>query len=347
MKIHEIYIQRCIQLALNGLGTTYPNPLVGSVIVCDGKIIGEGWHRKAGEPHAEVLAIRSVKNKGLLKKSTIYVSLEPCSHFGKTPPCCDLILENEIPTIVVGTIDSYAAVSGRGIQKLRAAGRNVLVGVLEKECQALNKRFFSFHNQQRPYIILKWAQSADGYIAPLAKEKQEPVWISNSYARQLTHKWRSEEQAVLVGTQTVLDDNPKLDTRDWAGSNPLRLVVDRTGKISTNYFVKDGKVPTIVFTAEENKETDNQVVYQNCIFDSSLPKQITTQLFENQVQSVIIEGGSKTLQLFIDSGLWDEARVFESGLNLGTGVKAPQWVAVANTTETIVDNQLKIYYRHD
>ncbi|RXR22466.1 bifunctional diaminohydroxyphosphoribosylaminopyrimidine deaminase/5-amino-6-(5-phosphoribosylamino)uracil reductase RibD [Flavobacterium stagni] len=347
MKIHEKYIQRCIQLAQNGLGTTYPNPMVGSVLVHNDQIIGEGWHRKAGEPHAEVHAIRSVKNPELLKEATIYVSLEPCSHFGKTPPCSDLILEKGIPNIVVGTVDPFAAVAGKGIERLRAAGRNVTVGVLENECRALNKRFFTFHNQQRPYIILKWAQSADGFIAPLAKEKREPVWISNRYARQLVHQWRSEEQAILVGTQTVLDDNPKLDTRDWWGKNPTRIVLDRSGKISTDFHVKDGKTATIVITAEENLTATDQVDYQNCIFESSLPQQIAGILFQKGLQSVLIEGGQKTLQSFIDAGLWDEARVFESGITLGSGLAAPQFNAPVAHTETIVENQLKMYYRHD
>ncbi|MEN9336515.1 MAG: Riboflavin biosynthesis protein RibD [Bacteroidota bacterium] len=347
MKIHEKYIQRCIQLAKNGLGTTYPNPMVGSVIVHNGQIIGEGWHRKAGEPHAEVIAIRSVKNPDLLKEATIYVSLEPCSHFGKTPPCSDLILEKGIPNVVVGTVDPFAAVAGRGIQKLREAGRHVVVGVLEKECQELNKRFFTFHNLQRPYIILKWAQSADGFIAPLHKEKREPVWISNSYARQLVHQWRSEEQAILVGTQTVLDDNPKLDTRDWSGANPTRVLIDRSGKISTDFHIKDGKTPTIVITEGENFASSDQVDYQNCIFDSSLPEQIAGILFQKGLQSVLIEGGRKTLQFFIDKGLWDEARVFESPVFLTSGVEAPRWSAQEQRIENLVDNQLKIYYRHD
>ena len=210
MKIHENYIKRCLELAKNGLGTTYPNPLVGSVIVYNNEIIGEGWHRKSGEPHAEVNAINSVKDKSLLSKATIYVSLEPCSHYGKTPPCCDLIIKHKIPNVVVGTIDPNSKVSGSGIKRLQENGANVTVGVLEKECNELNKRFFTFHNKKRPYIILKWAESQDGFMAPLGKEKQEPVWISNTFSRQLVHKWRSEEQAILVGTNTVLDDNPKI-----------------------------------------------------------------------------------------------------------------------------------------
>src|SRR5690606_4794541 len=208
---HEVYIKRCLQLAQNGLGTTYPNPLVGSVIVCDGKIIGEGWHKKAGEAHAEVNAIASVKDVDLLKKSTLYVNLEPCSHFGKTPPCADLIIKMQIPKVVIGTMDPFAKVCGNGIAKLKEAEIEVEVGFLEKECNELNKRFFTDRKSTRPYIILKWAQTQDVFIAPLHKDENRPVWISNPLSRQLVHLWRTEEQAILVGTNTVLDDNPKLN----------------------------------------------------------------------------------------------------------------------------------------
>lgn len=340
-------MQRCLQLAENGFGTTYPNPMVGSVIVHNDRIIGEGWHRKAGEPHAEVRAVRSVTNPELLKEATLYVSLEPCSHFGKTPPCSDLILEKGIPNIVVGTVDPFAAVAGKGIQKLREAGRTVVVGVLERECQELNRRFFTFHNKQRPYIILKWAQTADGFIAPLKKETQKPVWISNAYARQKVHQWRSEEQAILVGTKTVLDDNPQLNTRDWYGNAPVRIVLDREGKIDHTYRVLDGTQPTLVITEAKKKGSDERVAYQNCIFDSSLPQQIARILYQKGLQSVIIEGGAKTLQLFIDAGLWDEARVFESAEQWGQGIHAPRLEALCVRSEKIENNNLTWYYHYD
>lgn len=340
-------MQRCLQLAENGFGTTYPNPMVGSVIVHNDRIIGEGWHRKAGEPHAEVRAVQSVTNPELLKEATLYVSLEPCSHFGKTPPCSDLILEKGIPNIVVGTVDPFAAVAGKGIQKLREAGRTVVVGVLERECQELNRRFFTFHNKQRPYIILKWAQTADGFIAPLKKETQKPVWISNTYARQKVHQWRSEEQAILVGTKTVLDDNPQLNTRDWYGNAPVRIVLDREGKIDHTYRVLDGTQPTLVITEAKKKGSDERVVYQNCIFDSSLPQQIARILYQKGLQSVIIEGGAKTLQLFIDAGLWDEARVFESAEQWGQGIHAPRLEALCVRSEKIENNNLTWYYHYD
>ena len=234
MTSHEFYMKRCIELAKNGLGTTYPNPLVGSVIVHKGKIIGEGRHKKAGEPHAEVHAINSVKNKALLSESSIYVSLEPCSHFGKTPPCCDLIVKNRIPNIVIGTVDPNIKVAGNGIKKLTDAGATVTVGILEKECKKLNKRFFTFHENKRPYIILKWAESQDGFIAPSKniRHEQKPFWITNEFSRQFVHKWRSEEQAILVGTQTIIDDNPSLTVRDWVGKNPIRVVIDKENAIS-------------------------------------------------------------------------------------------------------------------
>lgn len=302
MNTHEKYIKRCIELAQNGFGTTYPNPMVGSVIVYDDKIIGEGWHKKAGEPHAEVNAIRSVKNKSLLKKATIYVSLEPCSHFGKTPPCCDLIIANEIPNVVVGTVDPNEKVAGNGIKKLIAAGANVVVGVLENECNELNKRFFTFHQKKRPYIILKWAESQDSFLAPekILNQERKPVWITNTYSRQLVHKWRSEEQAILAGTQTVVDDNPKLNTRDWFGNNPVRVVLDQNNRISKESFIFDNSVKTIVFTKSENQFSTENTIFEVIDFNQNIIPQIIAVLYQNQIQSIIIEGGLQTLQSFID-----------------------------------------------
>lgn len=347
MKTHEKYIKRCIELAKNGFGTTYPNPMVGSVIVYNNEIIGEGWHRKSGEPHAEVNAINSVKDKSLLSKSTIYVSLEPCSHFGKTPPCCDLIIKNNIPNVVVGTIDSFAKVSGNGIKKLLEAGKNVTIGILEDECIELNKRFFIYHNQKRPYIILKWAETLDGFIAPISKDAKEPVWITNEISRQLVHKWRSQEQAILVGTQTVLDDNPKLDVRNWTGNNPTRIVLDRTGKISNDYNVKDKSVKTIVITEQENLQTLDNLYFENCIFDEHLANSICKILYKHEIQSVIIEGGKQTIQTFIDSNLWDEARVFKGSSYFKNGTKAPVFIYKNGEKQFILDDELLKIYNHD
>lgn len=334
-------------MARNGLGTTYPNPLVGSVIVHNGEIIGEGWHQKAGEAHAEVNAVNSVQDKSLLSEATIYVSLEPCSHFGKTPPCCDLIIHHKIPNVVVGTVDPFAKVAGNGIRKLVEAGKNVTVGILEDDCNELNKRFFTFHQKKRPYIILKWAESQDGYIAPLHKDEQKPVWISNTYSRQLVHKWRSEEQAILAGTQTVIDDNPKLNTRDWSGNDPIRIVLDRTGRIPDNAAVKDGSVKTIIFTEAENMQNTTSLFFENCIFDTKLPHTIMATLYRHDIQSLLIEGGRQTLQLFIDAGLWDEARVFKGAIMLNEGVKAPAIKGTVINRQQIMNDELLIFRHHD
>jgi diaminohydroxyphosphoribosylaminopyrimidine deaminase / 5-amino-6-(5-phosphoribosylamino)uracil reductase len=347
LKTHEKYIKRCIELAKNGLGTTYPNPLVGSVIVYNDTIIGEGWHKKSGEAHAEVNAIHSVKDQSLLTKATIYVSLEPCSHFGKTPPCSDLIIARKIPNVVIGTIDPNNKVAGNGIKKLIEAGKKVTIGILEEECYELNKRFFTFHNKKRPYIILKWAESGDGFIAPISKEKQEPVWLSNTFSRQLVHKWRSEEQAILVGTQTVLEDNPKLDARDWSGNNPIRIVLDKSGKINSNYNVADGKIKTIFITEQENFTTIDKRIFENVIFDNLLPQKITSILFQHEIQSVIIEGGKQTIQTFIDANLWDEARVFKSKTILKNGVNAPKINAIHFKEQKIIEDKLLKFFNYD
>jgi diaminohydroxyphosphoribosylaminopyrimidine deaminase/5-amino-6-(5-phosphoribosylamino)uracil reductase len=335
VKTHEIYIKRCIELAKNGLGTTYPNPLVGSVIVYNNKIIGEGWHKKSGEPHAEVNAINSVKDKSLLNKSTIYVSLEPCSHFGKTPPCCDLIIANNIPNVVIGTIDPFAQVAGNGIKKLIEAGRNVTIGILEEECNELNKRFFTFHTKKRPYIILKWAESQDGFIAPLSKKTQKPVWITNEFSRQLVHKWRSEEQAILVGTQTVIDDNPTLTVRDWTGNNPIRIVLDQNNRISKENHIFDNQAKTI------------SISKNNFNFNDNLGQKITDLLFYEGIQSIIIEGGRQTLQTFIDENLWDEARVFKSQIDFKTGIKSPKIDFKNIKKQQILEDELLIFFNHD
>ena len=347
MNNHEDYIARCIELAKNGFGTTYPNPMVGSVIVYNGEIIGEGWHQKAGEPHAEVNAIRSVKDPSLLDKATIYVSLEPCSHFGKTPPCCDLIIQNKIPNVVIGTVDSNIKVAGNGIKRLQEAGSNVIVGILEKDCYELNQRFFTFHEKKRPYIILKWAETQDGFIAPLQKEEQKPVWITNINSRQLVHKWRTEEQAILVGTQTVIDDNPQLNARDWEGNNPIRMVIDQNHRIPKTAHVFDNQTKTIVFSNKKSTPSLENTILEVIDFQQNIVQQIVDKLFQHQIQSVIIEGGAQTLQTFIDANLWDEARVFIGNCTFEKGVKAP----VLNTSplkkEKIGTDELLIIRNYD
>lgn len=345
VKTHEKYISRCIELAKNGLGTTYPNPMVGSVIVCNGKIIGEGWHKKSGEPHAEVNAVNSVKDKSLLKNSTIYVSLEPCSHFGKTPPCCDLIIKNNIPNVVIGTVDPNIKVAGNGIKKLMEAGINVTIGILETECNELNKRFFTFHEKKRPYIILKWAETEDGFIAPLTKSEQKPVWITNEFSRQLVHKWRSEEQAILVGTNTVIDDNPKLDVRDWTEKNPIRIVLDQNNRTPKDSHIFNNQAKTIVFSKSNaliNKENGN---FEIIDFKQNIAQQVIDRLYRHQIQSVIIEGGRQTLQTFIDENLWDEARIFIGKNLFEKGIKAPV-IALKNSTKQVVGNDILIISRN-
>lgn len=341
---HEVYIKRCLQLAQNGLGTTYPNPLVGSVIVCDGKIIGEGWHQKSGEAHAEVNAINSVSDKELLKNSALYVNLEPCSHFGKTPPCADLIIKHQIPKVVIGTIDPFAKVCGNGIAKLKEAGIEVEVGFLEKECNQLNKRFFTFHQKKRPYIILKWAQTQDGFIAPLHKDENRPVWISNQLSRQLVHQWRTQEQAILVGTNTVLQDNPKLNVRDVFGKSPIRIVIGRDLKIPTSYSVYDKSVKTIFITSKEKESQDENIVFEKIDFQSNSIQQVLDVLYKYQIQSVIVEGGSKVLQLFIQENLWDEARVFTSKISLKEGIKAPGFPYSYQNKQYIQNDELSFFY---
>ncbi|NHN25099.1 bifunctional diaminohydroxyphosphoribosylaminopyrimidine deaminase/5-amino-6-(5-phosphoribosylamino)uracil reductase RibD [Flavobacterium jejuense] len=353
MNTHEFYINRCIELAKNGLGTTYPNPLVGSVIVYDNKIIGEGWHRKSGEAHAEVNAIQTVKDKSLLTKATIYVSLEPCSHFGKTPPCCDLIIANKIPNVVIGTIDPFAKVAGSGIKKLIENNITVTVGVLEDKCNELNKRFFTFHAKKRPYIILKWAESLDGFIAPDKKqreteqEKLSPIWITNTYSRQLVHKWRAEEQSILVGTNTVLDDNPKLNTRDFKGINPVRIIIDKSNKITESFAVKDGKTTSFFFTEDIILTKNKNIIYENIVFDADFLLNLTNRLHKNEIQSIIIEGGLKTLQSFIDLNLWDEARVFIGKNQLNSGIKAPLLNSIPKKTISIMDDTLNLFRNYD
>lgn len=346
MKIHERYIDRCIQLAKNGLGRTYPNPMVGSVIVYNERILGEGWHQKAGEAHAEVNAINSVKDKELFKKATIYVSLEPCSHYGKTPPCSNLIIESGIEKVVIGTVDPFSEVAGRGIKKLMDAGCEVIVGVREEACRELNKRFFTYHTKNRPYIILKWAETRDGFLSPgnLDTSEREPVWISNRYSKQLVHKWRAEEQAIMVGTNTAIADNPRLNTRLWHGNHPVRVVLDRKLRIPADSYLFDNSIQTLVLT--EIDPTENiakNVIFENLDFNGSIPRQVSKILFDHEVQSVIIEGGRQTLQTFIDENFWDEARVFTGNSEFGKGVTAPDIAGKLISETPVASDFLKIY----
>ncbi|GAA4818439.1 bifunctional diaminohydroxyphosphoribosylaminopyrimidine deaminase/5-amino-6-(5-phosphoribosylamino)uracil reductase RibD [Litoribaculum gwangyangense] len=298
--------------------------MVGSVIVYNDTIIGEGFTSKYGGNHAEVNAINSVSDKNLLKDSTLYVTLEPCSHFGKTPPCSDLIIKHQIPNVVIGCKDDNEKVAGKGIKKLKSAGIHVTVGVLKKECKKHHKRFFTFHNKKRPYIILKWAETKDGFVAPESKGEQKPVWITNMFSRQLVHKWRAEEQAILVGTNTVLEDNPRLTVRDWSGESPIRVVLDKNETLSKDFNIFNNEAETILI-----KETST--------------KKICQKLFEKEILSIIIEGGAKTLQMFIDENLWDEARVFTGDVSFKKGILVPKFSGELISEQKIDTDILKTY----
>ncbi|ARV16761.1 bifunctional diaminohydroxyphosphoribosylaminopyrimidine deaminase/5-amino-6-(5-phosphoribosylamino)uracil reductase RibD [Polaribacter sp. SA4-12] len=342
---HEIYIKRCLQIAKNGIGSARPNPSVGAVVVYNNKIIGEGFTSIYGGNHAEVNAINSVKDTSLLKEATIYVTLEPCSHFGKTPPCADLIVKHQLKTVVIGCVDSNSLVAGKGIERLENSGINVIVGVLEEECREHHKRFFTVQDKKRPYIILKWAETKDGFIAPLTKDEQKPVWISNQYSQQLVHKWRSEEHAILVGTNTVIADNPKLNVRSWSGQNPVRIVLDKSLRTNKDLAVFDGSVRTIFITekVDESQESKGNLIFETIDFSKNIGIQICEVLQKHQIQSVIIEGGLQTLQTFINENLWDEARVFVGETEFKEGVKAPNFNKGFKEKINITTDVLKIY----
>lgn len=324
MHHHDTYMRRCLELAQQGLGQVAPNPMVGSVLVYDGRIIGEGWHQAYGQPHAEVNAIAAVQDESLLKDCTLYVNLEPCSHHGKTPPCADLIIAKGIPRVVIGNVDTNPLVGGRGIAKLEAAGIEVIHGVLNDACRELNKRFFTFHEQKRPYVILKWAQTADGFISkwPVPANRQDNM-ISGVESQQLVHLWRSQEQAIMVGTNTVLADDPQLTTRLVNGRNPLRVLLDEQLKLSKDKAVFNQQADTIVFNAIDNHHTGH-IKHAMIDFDKPVVPQVLQGLYRQSISSLIVEGGTTLLQSFIESGLWDEARVFENPrLTFGEGLRAP------------------------
>ena len=322
---HEKYMQRCLELAALGLGAVSPNPMVGAVVVLDDKIIGEGYHQKYGEAHAEVNAINQVVNRfpnsdELLKRATIYVSLEPCAHYGKTPPCADLIIKHQIPNVVVGCRDPFAQVDGKGIEKLKAAGIDVTVGVLDAECQWLNRRFFTRVQKHRPYVILKWAQTADVFFAP---DDSSQYWITGPEARKLVHQWRTEEDAILVGKNTAAIDNPQLNVRYAQGKSPKRVVIDRRLELKPGLNLFDQSVETFIFN-EVKTDVDGKNKYIALEdFERYVPQYILFQLYLQDIQSIIIEGGAKTLNSFIEAGLWDEARIFTGEKELKQGIKAP------------------------
>ncbi len=341
---HEIYMQRCLDLAALGMGTVSPNPMVGAVIVMDTIIIGEGYHHKYGEAHAEVNAINQVFSNfsdaaDLLDQSVLYVSLEPCAHYGKTPPCADLIIKHKIPRVVVGCRDPFEAVNGKGIEKLMDAGVEVTIGVLEKECQGLNRRFFTRVQKHRPYIILKWAQTADGFFAP---DDNSQHWITGLESRRLVHQWRGEEDAVLVGKKTASIDNPQLNVRYGQGKSPKRIVIDRKLELDKSLYLFDQSVETFIFNEVKTDVEGNNKYIALEDFDRYVPQYILYQLYLQDIQSVIIEGGAHTLNSFIEANLWDEARIFIGPKVLEKGIKAPSIRGEAASEDSIANDKLLI-----
>lgn len=338
-RLDHLYMRRALELAEWGRGSVSPNPMVGCVIVYQDRIIGEGHHHQYGGPHAEVNAINSVQNPDFLKAATVYVTLEPCAHWGKTPPCANLLVEKQVKKVVIAAIDTNPLVGGKGIEILKNAGIEVETGVLEKEARWQNRRFFTQIEKHRPYVILKWAQSQDGFVA---RENFSSKWISGSQSRQLVHKWRAEEDAILVGKNTALHDNPSLNVRDWAGKNPMRIVLDAKLELSQNLTLFDQTIPTVCYNSKKSEIQEN-LNFVN-LGDQFGIHDILKDLHSRKIQSLIVEGGTKVLSQFIENSLWDEARVFTGKVKFGTGISAP--ILNQNPAETlsIGEDILNIYH---
>lgn len=339
---HEIFMQRCLDLAEIGRNFVAPNPMVGCVIVKDDRIIGEGFHQLYGQAHAEVNAIQAVENPALLEGATVYVSLEPCSHHGKTPPCSDLLIRSKVKTVVVGCKDSNPQVGGKGIARLRKAGIEVIENVLEKECRQLNKRFFTFHEKRRPYVTLKWAQTLDGYLDRARNGETGINWISSPLTKSLVHKWRGDEQSILVGRNTILNDNPSLTVREFAGKNPVRIVIDSQLKIGDSLNIFSDDAPTLIFNRLKNEVKEN--VEWIKIAETST-KNVLEELYKRGIHSVFVEGGSRTLQYFIVDNMWDEARVIVGNTRFGEGVKAPVLNRIPVSTMEMDEDLIYFYQR--
>jgi diaminohydroxyphosphoribosylaminopyrimidine deaminase/5-amino-6-(5-phosphoribosylamino)uracil reductase len=344
MYINEKYMHRCIDLAWLGKGNVSPNPMVGCVIVYKDIIIGEGFHRVYGGPHAEVNAINSVSDSNLLKESTLYVNLEPCAHHGLTPPCSDLIIQKEIPRVVIGNTDPFPEVAGRGIERMRKAGIEVITDVLKEECLKLNKRFFTYHNLKRPYIILKWAQTLDGFIDIERKEEKfgEPTWITGETSLRLVHKIRSEEDAILVGTNTAIKDNPALTVRNWSGKNPLRVVIDKNLRLSNELNLFNPVARTIILNSKSESENES-LSYIKIDFDRDIIPQVLDILYQKRILSLIVEGGKQLLDSFIADKLWDEAQIFIGNKFFFKGIHAPSFEGKLSTEELLDNDRLKIF----
>jgi len=341
------YMKRAIELAEMGSSHVSPNPMVGCVIVHDNNIIGEGYHYHFGGAHAEIVAINSVKDRSLLKNSTLFVTLEPCSHYGKTPPCADTIVNLKIPRVVISCFDPNPLVAGKGIQKMKNAGVDVQTGILEKEYRFLNRRFFTFFEKKRPYIILKWAQSQDGFIDyERTCDKPEIHWISSAFNKTLVHKWRSEEMGILVGANTIINDNPQLTNRLWSGNNPIRIVLQSENNLPTKAHIFDNQSPTLIFsTTSKTKDYPNtEFIYINN--SANLLNEVLNQLYNRKILSIIVEGGQKTLQQFIEKGLWNEARVLTGNVLFKKGVRTPEFNVHAKYEENIGDNLLQTFFNN-
>ncbi|MEQ8362437.1 MAG: bifunctional diaminohydroxyphosphoribosylaminopyrimidine deaminase/5-amino-6-(5-phosphoribosylamino)uracil reductase RibD [Cyclobacteriaceae bacterium] len=338
----KFYMLRAMELAKNGIGHVSPNPLVGCVIVYEGKIIGEGWHGKYGEAHAEVNAVNAVADKSILNGAAVYVNLEPCAHTGKTPPCADLLVKHKVKRVVIANVDPNPLVAGKGIAKLKDAGVEVLTGVLEEAGRELNKRFFTFLKHKRPFVILKWAQTSDGFIA---RENFDSKWISNEYSRKLVHKWRTEEDSILVGYNTALYDNPKLTARDWTGRNPVRIVIDPKLNLDPRLHLLDGTSLTICYNTLRQDNKGN-VVY-HLLDQKHLFQDMLSDLFNRNIQSLLVEGGAQTIKNLLTDNVWDEARVFTSGQRFESGIKAPIINQEAIGSEMIGDDELSTYFNNN
>lgn len=341
--IEPRFMDHALDLASRGGRAVMPNPMVGAVIVRDGVVIGEGYHQRYGGPHAEVMAVESVTDRSLLKGSTLYVTLEPCSHFGKTPPCADLVIESGIPSVVVGCRDPNPKVAGQGIQRLRDAGIKVHEGVRERECIVLNRRFMLFHLERRPYVILKWAETADRYIA---REDGTSKWISSEFSRRTAHRWRAHEMSILVGTTTARVDDPRLTVRFVEGTNPLRVVIDRELSLPHSLALFDNEVETWVFNSHTEKH-EGLTSWKRLDPSRPIPEQILESLYEAKRLSLIVEGGSRTIQSFIDAGLWDEARVFQSRKRFDTGIAAPNLGVSGHTTMPSGKDRIEVFQHPD
>lgn len=338
MSADERYMERALSLALMGVGQVSPNPLVGCVVVHNDRIIGEGWHQRFGEAHAEVNAVSSVNDKSLLKQSTVYVNLEPCSHHGKTPPCADMLVAQGVQRVVVANLDTNPKVSGKGIHKLREAGIQVATGVLEKEGRWLNRRFFGAIENKRPYVVLKWAQTADGFIA---RENMESKWISDVYARQLVHRWRAEEDAVLVGARTATHDNPMLNVRDWSGRNPTRILIDRFLRIPHNFHLFDKTQLTLCFNVLRHEE--HAMLKYIRVSEEKFLGDVMEYCYTHGIHSIMVEGGAFTIARFIEAGWWDEARIFTSPKSFGKGIPAPVLHGKLISETQIVEDRLSVF----